>query len=255
MKDFSNGANDTLWSLVIKAAYRKRRSKRRIESEDEPNNLSNVQDHQNPTKSTISKYDCNNMEYRTGDISNTDYLLKYLLDGNKGGTLENSKSKCKPSSNNVFDDLFLTENLVNESNPRLSLDCKGEITFDEGNSSSKGGSIDWLGIMEGRVYVNENMAGTSVQPYEGAYKKSKSIRWSPEQTNKFYEALSIFGTDLMLVKSVFPEFTDKQVHDKFKMEEKRNKSKLDEILIHSKRKLTKKDIQEFKERYLIKENR
>lgn len=62
--------------------------------------------------------------------------------------------------------------------------------------------------------------------YASAYKRAKTVKWSPEDTERFYEAVRNFGTDLLMVRSMLPEFTDRQIYDKFKLEEKRNADKL-----------------------------
>ncbi|KAF8821863.1 Myb family Dna-binding domain-containing protein, partial [Cardiosporidium cionae] len=69
-----------------------------------------------------------------------------------------------------------------------------------------------------------------IPAYEGAYKRTKSRKWSSEDISKFYQAIEMFGTDLMMVQIAMPEFTDKQIRDKFKAEEKRNYLKVEAAL-------------------------
>ncbi|KAH8741705.1 transcription factor TFIIIB [Cryptosporidium ryanae] len=279
----------TLWSIVIKAAYRKRRSKRRqaecggvvngngndcsLNSDDSSMLTDSYGNSDRPgSDNNYSKgeyYYNQNFEKRGNNNNNSgscDDLLKFLLE--PSGNPRNSSDDSKKPNRNVnngnsnssttftgengsfLNELFSNDKLSGNSGSKLSLDCKGEIIIEDTNlMNNSARQIDWLGLMEGRVYINENMAGTCLQPFSGAYKRTKGKRWSLEQTEKFYDALSLFGTDLMLVKSVFPEFTDKQVHDKFKAEEKRNKEKLDNILLNNKRKLTKEDIDKFNLKY------
>ncbi|OII72245.1 transcription factor with SANT domain [Cryptosporidium ubiquitum] len=279
--DSTKGDNATLWSIVIKTAYRKRRSKRKQNEQKNEGSGLDLDNYNNYT-STIGnnnftdRYSGDNTILNgntcfsknqpgpsiTDTKSNGDDLLKYLLDGSPGQENKQLEDKntvssefegvrTESNSNNSFlSELFSIDKLNGDGGSKLSIDCKGDIIIEENSlNGGSGKQMDWLGLMEGRVYINENMAGTSLQPYSGAYKRTKGKRWSTEQTNKFYDALSLFGTDLMLVKSVFPEFTDKQIHDKFKAEEKKNKDKLDDILINNKKKLTKEDVLRFKQKY------
>ncbi|KAF7458070.1 putative high mobility group protein B3 [Cryptosporidium felis] len=259
--DLAKRDSATLWSIVIKTAYRKRRCKRRSdESKDNTNKNNAISNDPNPGNELYSS--TKNANYITGskdEIKNSgDDLLRFLMDSNLGsynsGSISDSNFSAEGvgknnENENFLNELFSNDRLDGNSGSKLSIDCKGEIVFDEGLTNSSNKQVDWLGLMDGRIYINENMAGTSLQPYSGAYKKTKGKRWSLEQTEKFYDALSLFGTDLMLVKSVFPEFTDKQIHDKFKAEEKKNKDRLDNILIYNKKKLTKEDVIRFKEKY------
>ncbi|KAH7650518.1 hypothetical protein FG379_003590 [Cryptosporidium bovis] len=278
----NKGDKATLWSIVIKAAYRKRRSKRKqVEREDVTNSNSVDLNCTDPTSAgtyrnsersgnvnTSSKeenyYDKNFDGGNNNNSESCDDLLKFLLEPSMGsGNVNNENKKMNTNCNinnsstiftgengSFLNEIFSTDKLSGNGGSKLSLDCKGEIIIEDTSlMSNSGRQIDWLGLMEGRVYINENMAGTCLQPFSGAYKRTKGKRWSLEQTEKFYDALSLFGTDLMLVKSVFPEFTDKQVHDKFKAEEKRNKDRLDNILLNNKRKLTKEDIDKFNLKY------
>ncbi|KAH8585174.1 transcription factor TFIIIB [Cryptosporidium sp. chipmunk genotype I] len=278
--DSAKGDSATLWSIVIKTAYRKRRSRRKQSEQSNEKESINLDGRNNNSGGTVNnsfsdRYsndmilnDNNFLSNNQSGLGASDTnnngsdLLKYLLDGsprqeNKQLEDTNSASKgferisAESNSNNSFlSELFSIDKLNGDGGSKLSIDCKGDIVLEENSlNSSFGKQMDWLGLMEGRVYINENMAGTSLQPYSGAYKRTKGKRWSTEQTNKFYDALSLFGTDLMLVKSVFPEFTDKQIHDKFKAEEKKNKAKLDDILINKKKKLTKEDVLRFKQKY------
>ncbi|KAJ1608157.1 SANT domain-containing transcription factor TFIIIB [Cryptosporidium canis] len=273
--DSERGDSATLWSIVIKTAYRKRRSRRRqnersrssldgsVGVDGGQNTGSIFSDGKDAALNGVENWLPNNRAGLPDSRNNGDDLLKFLLDGSsrpesRGPEVSSSDldktdgegRTAGSSSSGFFSELFSVDKLNGGGNSKLSIDCKGDIVLEDNSSSGGSGrQLDWLGLMEGRVYINENMAGTSLQPYSGAYKRTKSKRWSMEQTNKFYDALSLFGTDLMLVKSVFPEFTDKQIHDKFKAEEKKNKQKLDDILINKKKKLTKEDVLIFKQKY------
>ncbi|OEH73583.1 myb-like DNA-binding high mobility group box domain-containing protein [Cyclospora cayetanensis] len=75
---------------------------------------------------------------------------------------------------------------------------------------------------EGSLCVGFAAVLMPLQPYEGAYKKTKGKRWTEEETRKFYECLSCCGTDLLLISTMMPGVTDGQLKRKLKTEEKRN---------------------------------
>ncbi|CDR97999.1 -Transcription factor TFIIIB component B [Babesia bigemina] len=88
---------------------------------------------------------------------------------------------------------------------------------------------DVQALLGARHHVAETAFNKRGQ-YASAYKQTKRLKWSPEDTERFYDAVRNFGSDLLMVRSLLPEFTDKQIYDKFKLEEKRNGDKLNEAL-------------------------
>lgn len=61
-------------------------------------------------------------------------------------------------------------------------------------------------------------------------KTSGNNRWSKEDTKKFYEALSMCGTDFSLISMLFPKRTREQIKGKYKIEERANPRKLETFL-------------------------
>jgi len=57
-------------------------------------------------------------------------------------------------------------------------------------------------------------------------------RWGREDTDKFYRALQQVGADFSLVAKLFPNRTRRQIRNKFKKEEKENRSKVDWALLN-----------------------
>ncbi|EAN31188.2 hypothetical protein TpMuguga_03g00451 [Theileria parva strain Muguga] len=72
------------------------------------------------------------------------------------------------------------------------------------------------------VRITEDMPQNHTQPFINAYKNPKTVKWSYADTKRFYNAIETFGTDLMLVRAFLPEYTDRQIYDKFKLEERKN---------------------------------
>ncbi|KAK6200209.1 uncharacterized protein RJT21DRAFT_121103 [Scheffersomyces amazonensis] len=52
-------------------------------------------------------------------------------------------------------------------------------------------------------------------------KRRHTDRWSSQEVNQFYEALSMFGTDFSLISQLFPHRTRRQIKSKFNLEEKK----------------------------------
>lgn len=65
---------------------------------------------------------------------------------------------------------------------------------------------------------------------EKVKRKEKSEKWLPEETEKFYKALQIFGTDFSIIMKLLPGRSRKQIKNKFNKEEKANPEKIDLIL-------------------------
>ncbi|KAK9701973.1 hypothetical protein K7432_011463 [Basidiobolus ranarum] len=61
--------------------------------------------------------------------------------------------------------------------------------------------------------------------------KIKSQRWSPEETEVFYQGLAKWGTDFSLIASMLPNRAQKQIKYKFKKEERINSMRITEALI------------------------
>ncbi|XP_058792331.1 transcription factor TFIIIB component B'' homolog [Phymastichus coffea] len=67
----------------------------------------------------------------------------------------------------------------------------------------------------------------------GFYKRrSKSKDWSKWETLKFYKALNTYGTDFLLMKSIFPHRTRQELKLKYKKEEKINHNLVEKALVY-----------------------
>ncbi|KEP64921.1 UNVERIFIED_CONTAM: Myb family DNA-binding domain-containing protein [Hammondia hammondi] len=145
------------------------------------------------------------------------------------------------------------------SAPALRLDADGQLVMDERGEEMEPpvctcgaslGLFDALGqasapcvcLFNGRRRLVEEggpggVNGLSLQPYAGAYKSTKGKRWTPEETQRFYAALEQYGTDLLLVGTLLPHVTDKQLKLKLKIEERRCPEKV-EAALRRRRQLT-----------------
>ena len=64
--------------------------------------------------------------------------------------------------------------------------------------------------------------------------KNKSDPWSEEETDKFYDALCMFGTDFFIISKMFHPKTRKQIKHKFTREEKLDPERINAALLGKK---------------------
>ena len=60
--------------------------------------------------------------------------------------------------------------------------------------------------------------------------KTKTDKWPKEDTEKFYKALQLFGTDFTILMQLLPGRSRRQIKNKFNKEEKEHPEKIDQIL-------------------------
>jgi len=115
--------------------------------------------------------------------------------------------------------------------PRLRIDESGNIIVDE-TSLSFGPETSFS--EEGPVTTEE-----SVTQYKEAYQRTSRSKWTDKETDDFYEALRIYGTDLFLVQTFFRNKSAAQIKQKYSREVKRNPAKVNLALTVEARKLTR----------------
>eukprot|EP01068_Selenidium_serpulae_P005758 Selendium_serpulae@DN4171_c0_g1_i1.p1 len=148
-----------------------------------------------------------------GDGLTNDDPLSFLFGGNSSAQTHGSVS---------------TSNRAAE--PLLSLDDHNNFLLAEAPSHrnrARDAPVDYRDLLEGtNTEVVTLGYDSQVQPYDGAYKKTKPVKWTAKDTKRFYESLEVFGSDLMLVKTMLPQFTNRQIQNKFKIEDKKNPEKV-----------------------------
>eukprot|EP00913_Durusdinium_trenchii_P011065 g10387.t2 len=116
--------------------------------------------------------------------------------------------------------------------PQLCLDESGNIVL---NQSSLSQNVNAQGpFEEASATVQE-----AVSQYAGAFKKTPSCKWTSSETELFYEALSLYGTDLFLVQTFFRNKSAGQIKTKYQKEMKRNPHLVEEALTVNAKRLTK----------------
>ena len=66
-------------------------------------------------------------------------------------------------------------------------------------------------------------------------KRLPSLRWTADMTEQFYEGLRLFGTDFMMMATLFPGFTRRQLKLKFSKEERLNEAIIKQLLLHERK--------------------
>lgn len=117
--------------------------------------------------------------------------------------------------------------------PQLCLDEAGNIVI---NKSSL--LVDDVPVEDGRP-VQE-----AVSEYAEAYRRRPAQKWTDQETEMFYQALALYGTDLLLVQTFFRNKSPAQIKVKFNRELKRNPAYVNEVLTSKRRKLSKDTFEE-----------
>ncbi|EPX73517.1 transcription factor TFIIIB complex subunit bdp1 [Schizosaccharomyces octosporus yFS286] len=104
----------------------------------------------------------------------------------------------------------------------------GQIVLDEASLEVDRHERDYV-PEEDREFVEENALSRRVTSATWG-NRQKSEKWKSDETDKFYKALSQWGTDFALISNMFPSRNRRQIKLKFKQEEKRNPARINEAL-------------------------
>lgn len=119
---------------------------------------------------------------------------------------------------------------------KLNIDEHGDIIYDDKSRQqnmllNENSNIDGLSMLiQSKNKIDKNLNSNQIENYKYAYKRTKSCKWTEEETKQFFNALEMFGADLMMVNALLPKFTDKQIRDKYKKEKKKNPLKVEEAV-------------------------
>ena len=80
------------------------------------------------------------------------------------------------------------------------------------------------------IYLSGDEGLEDKESRRGKRRREKAEKWLPEETEKFYKALQIFGTDFSIIMKLLPGRSRKQIKNKFNREERENSQKIDSIL-------------------------
>ncbi|KAK3249430.1 hypothetical protein CYMTET_41140 [Cymbomonas tetramitiformis] len=112
--------------------------------------------------------------------------------------------------------------------PQLQIDpITGEMTLitdsltvQTQDASANGGLESYRRVEETTTFLNSSSFTNRLKPE----------RWSKEETDKFYEMIKKFGTDLTLINIHFPNRQRPQLKRKFKIEDKQNPARMSDAI-------------------------
>ncbi|KAF9123282.1 Transcription factor TFIIIB component B [Mortierella sp. 14UC] len=105
----------------------------------------------------------------------------------------------------------------------------GRIELDMDSLTVDHAVVDAADHLEPLEYVDES-AVTRFTNSATFSKKNKSEKWSDEDTELFYEALSQWGTDFGIICKIFPKKSRIAIRNKFKREDRLNHSRVEQAL-------------------------
>lgn len=128
--------------------------------------------------------------------------------------------------------------LLAEHKERLTVKKAKPSKLNSSNQSSDKSTQGDASHKEGESFPSEqgNEASSSAEPaplffnYQSFMEKTPRTRWSKQDTELFYKGIRQFGTDLSMIKELFPKLTRQQIKLKFKKEERQNRLGLSEAL-------------------------
>ncbi|PFH54878.1 hypothetical protein AMATHDRAFT_134961 [Amanita thiersii Skay4041] len=135
-----------------------------------------------------------------------------------------SNVMCEKDSENGFD---YTQGLASSKfNVQVRIGPNGETIIDEESLVVDRGEIE-----ETQDYTHVVESDTTKFVNSATYsKRFRGSRWSAEETERFYDALSQYGENYELIAYVLPGRDRKSCKNKFKVEDKRNPARINYCL-------------------------
>ncbi|KAG2393363.1 hypothetical protein C9374_006894 [Naegleria lovaniensis] len=130
--------------------------------------------------------------------------------------------------NDVDDDL---EEFEKTTGPSLfSFDSEGNIKLQEEPSTVELTPVTETGRGEfnySRAMRLANLDKNKPITQATYARRGKGERWTKEEVELFYNGLRQFGMDFSMISRLFPKRTRREIHQKYKSEEKKNKKKIE----------------------------
>lgn len=114
--------------------------------------------------------------------------------------------------------------------PKVTVDENGNIVIDKDSlciSAGPGLGDDMSAAEVVTMDTNDHSRRVTSATYA---RRDSATKWTPEDTQKFFDSLSRFGTDFALIEHAFPKRSRRQIKLKYKREERDNPKKIDEYL-------------------------
>jgi transcription factor TFIIIB component B'' len=104
----------------------------------------------------------------------------------------------------------------------------GQMVLDEESLRVNRHDRDALAVDEMEI-VEENMNARLVNSATWS-KRVKGERWDEDSTDRFYESLSMFGTDFEMISKLFPGRSRREIKNKFNCEERKDPARITQSL-------------------------
>jgi transcription factor TFIIIB component B'' len=124
--------------------------------------------------------------------------------------------------------------------PGMRLNAEGEIVVDETTTNRDAYAdadreAEALEVVEEDDYTmritTQTFALQNKRDPADRIMSGRSKRWTTEATDQFYDALSMFGTDFMMISTLFPNTSRLSIKTKFNREEKDNPERIKQALL------------------------
>lgn len=131
-------------------------------------------------------------------------------------------------------------NAAGSSAPGMRVNAQGEIVVDETTTNRDAYAeadrdAEALEIVEEDDYTmritTQSFSLQNKRDPKDRIMSNRSRRWTAEATNQFYDALSMFGTDFMMISTLFPGTGRHSIKNKFTREEKDNPERVKAALL------------------------
>lgn len=110
--------------------------------------------------------------------------------------------------------------------PQVKVGPDGQLILDEQSLV-----IEQTAVKKNREILSQEAIVEDDDCGGGFYKKrQKSKEWPKWETFQFYKALNVVGTDFLLMQTLFPNRTRQEIKQKFKKEERVNRSLVEKTL-------------------------
>lgn len=133
--------------------------------------------------------------------------------------------------------------------PQVKMGPEGNLILDE--SSTIINRKNSIKEQEAIVEDNEDIISrTNYDSFRRRPSNTSQTKWSPEDTQKFYQALTILGTDFSMMESLLfcGQRSRTELHKKFKREERVNKLKID-IALSNRISLSSEELDDLRETF------
>ncbi|XP_033105585.1 uncharacterized protein LOC117107875 isoform X2 [Anneissia japonica] len=136
--------------------------------------------------------------------------------------------KEKSSASNEPEDEVDGETGTNDQQlaPQVRIDADGKIVIDKESLTVEASPLRTF-VTEDAEVVHEDSSNVT---YASFRKRVHTTAWTKRETERFFMALSMVGTDFSMINALFPKRTRHQIKNKFKREERVNRVRVDKAI-------------------------